>query len=65
MRREYSGLMLVILCHAGQEFFERLILDHRVVWEMFWATLLFGGLATYFVLRWINRNTRLLRVPGR
>jgi protein-S-isoprenylcysteine O-methyltransferase Ste14 len=63
--REYSALMLIILCHAGQEFFERLILDHRVVWEVFWATLLFGGLATYFALRWINRNTKLLRVPGR
>jgi protein-S-isoprenylcysteine O-methyltransferase Ste14 len=63
--REYSGLMLLILCHAGQEFFERLITDHRIVWEVFWATLLFGGLTTYFVLRWINRNTQLLRVPGR
>jgi protein-S-isoprenylcysteine O-methyltransferase Ste14 len=65
LRREYSAMMLLILCHAGQEFFERLITDHRVVWEVFWATLLFGGLGTYFVLRWINRNTRLLRVPGR
>jgi protein-S-isoprenylcysteine O-methyltransferase Ste14 len=65
MRREYSALMLMILCHAGQEFFERLIIDHRVVWEVFWTTLLFGGLATYFVLRWITRNTELLNVPGR
>jgi protein-S-isoprenylcysteine O-methyltransferase Ste14 len=65
LRREYSGLMIVILCHAGQEFFELLIRDHKVVWEVFWATLLFGGLATYFSLRWINRKTQLLRVPGR
>jgi protein-S-isoprenylcysteine O-methyltransferase Ste14 len=65
VRREYSGLMILILCHAGQEFFERLITDRRVVWEVFWATLLFGGLATYFSVRWINRNTKLLRVPGR
>jgi protein-S-isoprenylcysteine O-methyltransferase Ste14 len=65
LRREYTGLMIVILCHAGQEFFELLIRDHRVVWKMFWATLLFNGLAVYFVLRWINRNTELLKVPGR
>ena len=26
LRREYSGLMIVILCHAGQEFFELLIM---------------------------------------
>jgi protein-S-isoprenylcysteine O-methyltransferase Ste14 len=65
LRREYSGMMIVILCHAGQEFFELLIRDRKVVWELFWATLLFGGLATYFSLRWINRKTQLLRVPGR
>lgn len=65
LRREYSGLMVVILCHAGQEFIELLIIEHRVVWEAFWATLLFGGLAIYFVLRWLNRSTTILDVPGR
>jgi protein-S-isoprenylcysteine O-methyltransferase Ste14 len=65
LRREYSGLMIVILCHAGQKFFELLIRDHKVVWQVFWATLLFGGLTTYFSLRWINRKTQLLHVPGR
>lgn len=65
LRREYSGLMVVILCHAAQEFTELLIKDHRVVWEAFWATLLFGGLAMYFILRWLNRSTTVLDVPGR
>lgn len=63
--REYTALMILILCHVGQEFFERLITDHRVVWEFFWATLLFGGLTMYFSLRLIHRKTRLFRVPGR
>src|SRR4029078_2894635 len=63
--REYTALMLLILCHAGQEFFERLIIDHRIVWEFFWATLLFGGLAMYFSLRLIHRKTQLFRMPGR
>ena len=65
LRREYTGLMVLILCHTGQEFFERLITDRRVVWEAFWATLLFSGLATYFTLRWLTRKTTLLHVPGR
>ncbi|HEX5472733.1 MAG TPA: isoprenylcysteine carboxylmethyltransferase family protein [Lacipirellulaceae bacterium] len=65
LRREYTGLITVILCHTGQVFFERLITDHRIVWEAFWATLLFSGLTAYFSLRWLTRNTTLLNVPGR
>lgn len=65
LRREYSGLMVVILCHAGQECIELFMITHRIVWEVFWATLLFGGLTIYFVLRWLNRSTTLLEVPGR
>jgi protein-S-isoprenylcysteine O-methyltransferase Ste14 len=65
LRREYSGLMIVILGHAGIELTEHLIMDRRVVWEVFWAGLLFGGIATYFVLRLLKRRTSLLDVPGR
>lgn len=65
LRREYTGVMVVILCHAGQECIERLMTDHRIVWEMFWATLLFSGLTMYFLLRWLTRKTTLLEVPGR
>ena len=65
LRREYNGLMLIILCHAGQECIELLIITHRIVWEVFWATLLFGGLATFFSLRLLTRKTKFLHVPGR
>lgn len=65
LRREYSGMMLVILCHAGQKCIELFLIEHRIVWEFFWATLLFGGLAAYFILRFLTRKTTLLRVPGR
>ena len=65
LRREYTGLIVVILGHAGEEFFEHLIDDHRVVWEAFWTVLLFGGTLTYFVLRSLKRRTTLLDVPGR
>jgi protein-S-isoprenylcysteine O-methyltransferase Ste14 len=65
LRREYTGLMVVILGHAGVEIVEHLVMDHRVVWEPFWAVLLFGGIAMYFVLRTLKRQTKLLDVPGR
>ncbi len=65
LRREYTGLIVVILGNAGEEFFEHLIADHRVVWEAFWTVLLIGGTLTYFVLRALKRRTTLLDVPGR
>jgi protein-S-isoprenylcysteine O-methyltransferase Ste14 len=64
-RREYSGMMVIILCHAGQKCAKLLLIEHRIVWEVFWATLLFGGLTSYFILMWISRKTTLLNVPGR
>ena len=65
LRREHSGLAVVILGHTCVEFFEHLIDDHRVVWEGFWTVLLFGGTIIYFVLRALKRRTTLLDVPGR
>ena len=65
LRREYTGLMVVILGHAGIELTEHLIMDRRIVWEAFWAVLLFGGIGMYFVLRMLKRRTTLLDVPGR
>ena len=43
MRREYTGLMVVILFNAGVQFTEHMIIDRRVVYEVFWVTLLIGG----------------------
>jgi protein-S-isoprenylcysteine O-methyltransferase Ste14 len=65
LRREYTGLMVVILGHAGTEVIEHLLIDHRVVYEPFWIVLLFGGVAMYFVLRQLKHETSLLDVPGR
>lgn len=65
LRREYTGLIVVILGHTSEEFFEHLASDHRVVWEGFWTVLLFGGLVAYFALRMLKRQTTLLDAPGR
>ncbi|MEX0642324.1 MAG: isoprenylcysteine carboxylmethyltransferase family protein [Pirellulales bacterium] len=65
LRREYNGLTVVVLGHCGLECTELLVQEHRIVWEAFWAIVLFGGLAAYFALRHLKRNTTLLEVPGR
>jgi len=65
MGREYTGLTVVVLGHCGLETTELLMQDHRIVWEPFYATLLFSGLAVYFTLRHLRRHTSLLKVPGR
>jgi protein-S-isoprenylcysteine O-methyltransferase Ste14 len=65
LRREYTGLMIVVLGHAGVEFSEHLVMDHRVVYEVFWVLFIAIGVTTYFVLRTLNRRTELLKVPGR
>jgi hypothetical protein len=65
LRREYTGLMVVILGHAGVELAELFVQEHRIVWEAFWAAVLFGGLSVYLALRHLKRHTELLEVPGR
>jgi hypothetical protein len=65
LRREYTAAMVIILGHAGIEITEHLIMDHRLVWEPFWAALLFGGIDKYFILRFLKRWTTVLDVPGR
>jgi protein-S-isoprenylcysteine O-methyltransferase Ste14 len=39
LRREYTGLLVVVLGHSGTEVVEHLVMDNRVVWEIFWTTL--------------------------
>jgi protein-S-isoprenylcysteine O-methyltransferase Ste14 len=65
LRREYTAVMVVILGHAGIELVEHLIMDHRVVWEPFWVSLIMGGVVLYFALRMLKRQTEWLDVPGR
>ena len=64
LRREYTGVAVVILGHAGVEFGE-----HETVaaypWHAYWTVLLIAGAVTYFLLRTLKRHTTLLDVPGR
>jgi len=66
LRREYAGLMVVVLGHTVIELFERLTMDHHLVWwEPLWMVFSLGGVAIYLVLRTLKKRTTLLDVPGR
>jgi protein-S-isoprenylcysteine O-methyltransferase Ste14 len=65
LRREYTGLMVVVLGNAGVEFTEHLIMDRRVVYETFWVTFIITGTVFYFALRSLKKYTTLLNVSGR
>jgi protein-S-isoprenylcysteine O-methyltransferase Ste14 len=65
LRREYTGLMVVVLGNAGMEFTEHLIMDQGVVYERFWVTFIITGTAIYFILRSLKKYTTLLNVSGR
>jgi protein-S-isoprenylcysteine O-methyltransferase Ste14 len=64
LRREYTGLLVVILGHAGLEFAEHSIY-HQYVWQGHWTVFVLGGVATYLVLRTLKKRTSLLEVAGR
>ena len=64
LRREYTGLAVVILAHAGMEFAEHELVRHYP-WERFWTVLTAAGIIAYLVLRLLKRRTTLLDVPGR
>jgi protein-S-isoprenylcysteine O-methyltransferase Ste14 len=64
LRREYSGLLVVILCHTGLEFIEVTMLK-QYAWETFWTVLAVAGTVMYVLLRTLKKQTRLLDVPGR
>jgi protein-S-isoprenylcysteine O-methyltransferase Ste14 len=65
LRREYTGLVIVIGAHTGMELAEQLIGKHCVVWEQSWVVLSVGGAVAYLLLRTLKKKTTLLDVPGR
>jgi protein-S-isoprenylcysteine O-methyltransferase Ste14 len=64
LRREYTGLAVVVLGHSGMEFAEHEFIK-QYPWETFWTVLAAAGVLLYLVLRLLKRRTSLLEVPGR
>jgi protein-S-isoprenylcysteine O-methyltransferase Ste14 len=60
LRREYTGLIVVVLLHSSVEVIEHWIIDRQIRFEMSWAVLMIGSLTVYFVLRTLKKYTRLL-----
>jgi len=65
LRREHTALLVVVLGHTGVEFVERLIMDHRLVWEPFWVIFVTVGAMIYIGLRMLKKHTTVLNVAGR
>jgi hypothetical protein len=64
LRCEHTGLLLVIALHSGVEWLEHLVLEQRVMLELFWIVLALVGLTTYFVVRHLEKHTRVLNAPA-
>jgi protein-S-isoprenylcysteine O-methyltransferase Ste14 len=64
LRREYTGLAVVILGHSAMEFAEHEFFQ-QYPWQTFWSVLAGAGVVIYLVLRLLKRRTTLLDVPGR
>jgi len=64
LRREYTGLLVVILSHASLEMAEHVLLKNYGL-QTYWLVLAAGSVGFYVLLRTLKKRTRLLDVPGR
>ncbi|HEY1600851.1 MAG TPA: hypothetical protein VGG64_14680, partial [Pirellulales bacterium] len=65
LKREYSGMMGVILTFVALGLSEHLVVEGRVALDPAWQVICLVGAVLYFVLRTLKRQTRLLEVKGR
>ena len=65
LQREYSGLLLLVVLHAGMEVIEHLWLDGRGMLSWPWICMLVGSMALYGILSVLKKRTVLLSVRGR
>jgi len=64
LRREHTALLLVVALHSSVEWLEHLVLERRIMLEVFWIVITVTGLAVYLVVRQLEKHTRLLNVPA-
>jgi protein-S-isoprenylcysteine O-methyltransferase Ste14 len=65
LKREYSGMMGVILTFVALGVSEHMVVEGRVALDPAWQVICLVGVVLYFVLRTLKRQTRLLEVEGR
>jgi protein-S-isoprenylcysteine O-methyltransferase Ste14 len=64
LKREHAGLILVIALHSSIEWLEHLVLERRVMLELFWIVLAAIGLSVFVVVRQLERHTQILNAPA-
>lgn len=65
LKHEHPGLFIVIALHSSIEWLEHLILDRRVMLEVFWIVLAVVGLTAYLLVRHLEKHTHVLNVQPR
>jgi protein-S-isoprenylcysteine O-methyltransferase Ste14 len=65
LRREYTGLMLLVLLHSGIEVTEHVWIDGRPEFGPGWTIALVATFAVYVTLLTLKKRTKLLSVSGR
>jgi protein-S-isoprenylcysteine O-methyltransferase Ste14 len=64
IKREHSALFLVVALHSSVEWLEHLILDRRVMLEVFYIVLTLTGLTAYLLIRYLIKHTHVLNVQA-
>ncbi|MDR0870835.1 MAG: hypothetical protein LBN39_08595, partial [Planctomycetaceae bacterium] len=65
LRREYHGLLELIVSMTAVEFITDFIVQQRVVFDLFWIVLCTAGVVFYLTIRAAAKWTTLLIVEGR
>ena len=65
LRREYSGLFGIVSVFTALALIKEWLVERRVQVDPVWLPLFFLSLATYLVLMFLKKKTRLLEVEGR
>ena len=65
LRREYSGFFAIVASFTVLDLVEGSFVKHRLVFDGMWASLFFGSLAVFLVLRTLKKKTKFLNVEGR
>ena len=65
LRREYSGLFAIIVAFASIELLEGLLIGGRLLFDEAWVITFIVAAIIYVTLRFLNRRTTVLHVPGR
>lgn len=65
LKREYSGILLLMILHSGMEVIEHVWLDGNPTIGPFWILGIASSVLIYVALSTLKKRTRLLHVAGR